>query len=108
MAYGDIGSSLYYALVITAVYALALTPVVFLVAGGIFALAAAAYAEGGATIPEPGGAATFARRAFNDLGGFGAGPAAGPEHLDSLSLGGRFLPPHLLRALAHDTLYDPP
>jgi len=38
MAYGEIGSSLYYALGITAVYALSLTPVVFLVAGGIFAL----------------------------------------------------------------------
>jgi APA family basic amino acid/polyamine antiporter len=73
MAYGEIGSSLYYALGITAVYALSLTPAVFLAAGVIFALTAAAYAEGAATIPEPGGAATFARRAFNDLVGFIAG-----------------------------------
>ena len=56
MAYGEISSSLYYALGITAVYALSLTPVVFAAAGFLFALAAAAYAEGGATIPEPGGA----------------------------------------------------
>ena len=60
MAYGEIGSSLYYALGITAVYALSLTPAVFLAAGVIFALTAAAYAEGAATIPEPGGASTFA------------------------------------------------
>ena len=55
MAYGEISSSLYYALGITAVYALAdagRLPA----AGFLFALAAAAYAEGGATIPEPGGA----------------------------------------------------
>ena len=57
MAYGEIGSSLYYALGITAVYALQLTPVVFLIAGLLFAIAAAAYAEGGATIDEPGGGA---------------------------------------------------
>ena len=59
MAYGEISSSLYYALGITAVYALSLTPVVFAAAGFLFALAAAAYAEGGATIPEPGGASAY-------------------------------------------------
>ena len=67
--YGEIGSSLYYALGITAVYALGLTPIVFLIAGALFTLAAAAYAEGGATIDEPGGGAAFARRAFNDMVG---------------------------------------
>ena len=72
MAYGEIELALL-RLGITAVYALSLTPVVFAVAGFIFALAAAAYAEGGATIPEAGGASAFARRAFNDLVGFIAG-----------------------------------
>jgi len=42
IAYGEIGSSLYYALGLTAVYALSMTPVVFLAAGLLFALAAAA------------------------------------------------------------------
>ena len=37
MAYGEISSSLYYALGITAVYALSLTPVVFAAAGLLFA-----------------------------------------------------------------------
>jgi APA family basic amino acid/polyamine antiporter len=106
MAYGEIGSSLYYALGITAVYALSLTPLVFLVAGGIFALAAAAYAEGGATIPEPGGAATFARRAFNDLVGFVAGWAVVLDYVISISLAALFLPHYVLGAVGKDTLSE--
>ena len=107
MAYGEIGSSLYYALGITAVYALWLTPVVFLIAGGIFALAAAAYAEGGATIPEPGGAATFARRAFNDMVGFVAGWAVVLDYVISISLAALFLPHYVLGAVGQDTLCEP-
>src|SRR5919197_1221945 len=99
MAYGEIGSSLYYALGITAVYALSLTPAVFLVAGLIFALAAAAYAEGGATIPEPGGASTFARRAFNDLVGFIAGWATVLDYVVAISLSALFLPHYVLGVL---------
>ena len=106
MAYGEIGSSLYYALGITAVYALSLTPVVFLVAGAIFALAAAAYAEGGATIPEPGGAATFARRAFNDMVGFVAGWAVVLDYVISISLAALFIPHYILGAFGKDTLSD--
>src|SRR2546425_8154395 len=77
MAYGEIGSSLYYALGITAVYALSLTPVVFLVAGGIFAPVAASYAGGGGAIPGPRGASTFAPRALQDMVGFLARWAGG-------------------------------
>ena len=73
LAYGEISSSLYYALGLTALYALSLTPVVFLAAGLLFALAAAAYAEGGATIPEGGGSSALSRRAWGDLAGFIAG-----------------------------------
>ena len=106
MAYGEIGSSLYYALGITAVYALSLTPVVFLVAGGIFALVAAAYAEGGATIPEPGGASTFARRAFNDMVGFIAGWAVVLDYVVAISLSALFLPHYILGAIGQDTLSE--
>ena len=106
MAYGEIGSSLYYALGITAVYALSLTPVVFLVAGGIFALVAAAYAEGGATIPEPGGASTFARRAFNDMVGFIAGWAVVLDYVVAISLSGAVPAPLLLGAIGQDTLSE--
>ncbi|HSD00832.1 MAG TPA: universal stress protein [Gaiellales bacterium] len=102
MAYGEISSSLYYALGITAVYALSLTPVVFAVAGFIFALAAAAYAEGGATIPEPGGASAFARRAFNDLVGFIAGWATVLDFVLTISLSALFLPYYFAGAIGQD------
>jgi basic amino acid/polyamine antiporter, APA family len=102
MAYGEISSSLYYALGITAVYALSLTPVVFAVAGFLFALAAAAYAEGGATIPEPGGASAFARRAFNDLVGFIAGWATVLDFVLAISLSALFLPYYFAGAIGQD------
>jgi APA family basic amino acid/polyamine antiporter len=101
MVYGEISSSLYYALGITAVYALSLTPAVFLAAGLLFALAAAAYAEGGATIPEPGGASAFARRAFNDLVGFIAGWATVLDFVLAISLSALFFPYYLAGALGH-------
>jgi hypothetical protein len=40
-AYGNVGSSIYYALGLVASYALGLTPVVFLITGAIFYLTAA-------------------------------------------------------------------
>ena len=54
-AYGNVGSSIYYALGLTAVFALGLTPLVFVVAGVIFAATAATYAEGTVRFPEAGG-----------------------------------------------------
>ena len=60
-AYGNVGSSIYYALGVTAVFALGLTPVVFLIAGLIFAATAATYAEGTVRYPEAGGSSSFAR-----------------------------------------------
>ena len=61
-AYGNVGSSIYYALGVTAVFALGLTPLVFVIAGLIFALTAATYAEGTVRYPEAGGSSSFARR----------------------------------------------
>jgi APA family basic amino acid/polyamine antiporter len=101
IAYGEIGSSLYFALGLTSVYALSATPLVFLAAGLLFALAAAAYAEGGATIAEPGGAASFARRAFNDLVGFIAGWAAALDYVIAISLSALFVPHYLTGAFGH-------
>jgi APA family basic amino acid/polyamine antiporter len=43
-AYGNVGSSIYYALGVTAAIALGLTPLVFVVSGLIFACTAATYA----------------------------------------------------------------
>src|SRR5205809_7049632 len=62
-AYGNVGSSIYYALGLVAAHALGLTPVVFMLAGGLFALTAKTYAEGAAMFPEAGGSSSFARHA---------------------------------------------
>jgi APA family basic amino acid/polyamine antiporter len=68
--YGNVGSSIYYALGVTAAYALGLTPLAMILAGGIFVTTALNYAEGTAAIPHAGGASSFARRAFNETTGF--------------------------------------
>jgi APA family basic amino acid/polyamine antiporter len=66
-AYGNVGSSIYYALGLVAVFALGMTPVVFLIAGVIFICTAATYTEATTMYPEAGGSSSFARRAFNEL-----------------------------------------
>src|SRR5256885_11429763 len=66
-AYGNVGSSIYYALGLVAAHALGLTPVVFMLAGGLFALTAKTYAEGAAMFPEAGGASSVARHAVHQL-----------------------------------------
>ena len=60
-AYGNVGSSIYYALGLVAAYALGLTPVVFMLAGGLFALTAKTYAEGASMFPEAGGSSRATR-----------------------------------------------
>src|SRR3954470_4519981 len=72
-AYGNVGSSIYYALGLVASYALGLTPIVFLITGGIFYLTAATYAEATAMFPGPGGPSRFACHAFNEFWSFFAG-----------------------------------
>ena len=69
-AYGNVGSSIYYALGLVASYALGLTPVVFLITGFFFFCTAATYAEATAMYPEAGGSSLFARRAFNEFWSF--------------------------------------
>src|SRR3977135_1839465 len=69
-AYGNVGSSIYYALGVTAASALGLPPVAFVIAGLIFMATAATYAEATVMYPEAGGSASFARHAFNELVSF--------------------------------------
>src|SRR5918992_1772575 len=66
-AYGNVGSSIYYALGLVAVFALGMTPVVFLIAGLIFMATAATYTEATTMYPEAGGSSSFARHAFNEF-----------------------------------------
>src|SRR3954453_6713363 len=70
IVYGEISSSLYFALGIVALWALGLTPLVLLGVGVLFGLAAWAYAEGPTAVDEPGGSTAIVRRAFGDLAGF--------------------------------------
>ena len=66
-AYGNVGSSIYYALGLVAVFALGMTPVVFVIAGLIFICTAASYTEATTMYPEAGGSSSFARQAFNEF-----------------------------------------
>src|SRR2546430_5414513 len=69
-AYGNVGSSIYYALGLVTVYALGMTPLVFVISGLIFAATAATYAEATAMYPEAGGPSSFARHPFNRVWSF--------------------------------------
>lgn len=68
--YGNVGSSIYYSLGVTAALALGLTPLALILAGLIFVSTALNYAEGTAALPHAGGSSSFARRAFNEPIGF--------------------------------------
>jgi basic amino acid/polyamine antiporter, APA family len=108
VAYGEIAASLYFALGIVAAYALGLTPLVLLGAGVFFLLVSLSYAEGTATIPETGGAATFVRRAYSDVLGFLTGWALFLDYLIVIALSAIFLPHYLGIALGVDGLRESP
>ena len=74
VGYGDLGSSIYYALGITALFSLGAAPISLALAGLVFACTALSYAELSSMLKrDSGGSATFARYAFNDLVSFIAG-----------------------------------
>jgi APA family basic amino acid/polyamine antiporter len=94
-AYGNVGSSIYYALGLVALHALGLTPLVFMVAGGLFALTAKTYAEGASMYPEAGGSSSFARHAFNELASFVAGWALTLDYIITIAISAFFVPHYL-------------
>ena len=108
VAYGEIASSLYFALGVIALHALGLTPVVLGVVGMLFLIVALSYAEGTASIRETGGAATFVRVAFNDLAGFLTGWALFLDYLIVISLSALFVPHYLGLALGIDSIAKRP
>ena len=73
-----------------------------------FLIVSLSYAEGTAAIPETGGAATFVRRAFNDLLGFLTGWALFLDYLIVIALSTLFLPHYLGTALGVDGLRESP
>ena len=102
VAYGEVASSLYFALGIVALYALGFTPWLLLAVGLLFCLVALSYAEGTAAIQETGGAATFVRRAFNDPAGFFTGWALFLDYLIVIALAALFVPHYLGSAVGWD------
>jgi APA family basic amino acid/polyamine antiporter len=94
-AYGNVGSSIYYALGLVAAHALGLTPIVFLFAGGLFVLTAKTYAEGASMFPEAGGSSSFARHAFNDVVSFFAGWALSLDYIITIAISAFFVPHYL-------------
>ena len=98
IAYGEIASSIYFALGIIALHALGFTPAVLLATGLLFVLVSLSYAEGTAAIRETGGAATFVRIAFNDFWGFVTGWVLFLDYLIVISLSALFLPHYVAGA----------
>jgi basic amino acid/polyamine antiporter, APA family len=108
VAYGEIASSIYVALGIIALHALGLTPEVLALVGALFLVVALSYAEGTTAIPETGGAATFVRRAFNDLAGFLTGWALFLDYLIVIALSALFVPHYLGAAMNWESLEHNP
>jgi APA family basic amino acid/polyamine antiporter len=106
-AYGNVGSSIYYALGLVASYALGLTPLVFIITGLFFYMTAASYAEATAMFPEAGGSSSFARRAFNEFWSFFAAWAGMLTYTITVSISAYFVP-HYIGGLFWDALRHPP
>ncbi|MDQ5820903.1 MAG: universal stress protein [Actinomycetota bacterium] len=94
-AYGNVGSSIYYALGLVAGIALGLTPLVFVISGLIFAATAATYAEGTVRYPEAGGSSSFARHAFDELLSFFAAWAQMLNYIITIAISAFFVPHYL-------------
>lgn len=95
IGYGDVGSSIYFALGVIAFIALGATPIALGIAGIIYIFNALTYAEGSAMVPEGGGSANYARLAFNDLAGFSAGWLVMLVYIVTVAIAAYAIPPYL-------------
>jgi APA family basic amino acid/polyamine antiporter len=95
IGYGNVGSSIYYALGIIVLVAMGSTPIVLAVAGILFIFTALTYAEGTAMYPEAGGSASFARHGFNDSVGFISGWALMLSYIVTIAISAFVIPPYL-------------
>jgi basic amino acid/polyamine antiporter, APA family len=107
-AYGNVGSSIYYALGLVASFALGLTPVVFVITGVIFYLTAATYAEATSMYPEAGGSSSFARRAFNEFASFFAAWAQMLNYTITIAISSFFVPHYFGSVIGVDALRHSP
>src|SRR5213078_4696228 len=106
IAYGEIASSIYFALGIITLHALGFTPLVLLSTGLLFLIVSLSYAEGTAAIRETGGAATFVRIAFNDFWGFVTGWVLFLDYLIVIALSALYVP-HYAAAAMFTTVNKP-
>jgi basic amino acid/polyamine antiporter, APA family len=106
-AYGNVGSSIYYALGLVASYALGLTPLVFIITGFFFFCTAASYAEATSMFPEAGGSSSFARRAFNEFWSFVAAWAGMLTYTVTIAISAFFVP-HYIGGLFWEALRTSP
>ena len=100
IGYGDLGSSIYYALGITAFFALGAAPISLGLAGLVFVCTALTYAEMTSTFHESGGSASFARHAFNDLISFIAGWGLLLDYIVTMAISAFAVGPYLAYFLA--------
>src|SRR3989338_7713580 len=95
IGYGDVGSSIYYALGVTTLYALGAAPLALALAGIVFFCTVLTYAEMASAMPDSGGSCSFARRAFNDLVSFIAGWALLLDYIVTIAISAYSIGPYL-------------
>lgn len=94
-AYGNVSSSIYYALGLVAALALGMTPVVFVIAGLVFYFTATTYIEATTMYPEAGGSSSFARHAFNEFASFIAAWGQLLNYVITAAISAYFVPKYL-------------
>jgi APA family basic amino acid/polyamine antiporter len=107
-AYGNVGSSIYYALGLVASFALGLTPLVFVITGVFFYMTAATYAEATTMYPEAGGSSSFARRAFNEFWSFFAAWGQMLNYTITVAISAFFVPHYFGSVIGVDALRHSP
>ncbi len=93
--YGDVGSSIYFALGVTTVYAGGASFLAIFVAGIFFVATVLSYAELSSALPEAGGSSLFAQRAFGDGWAFFAGWALLLDYIITLAISAFSVGPYL-------------
>ncbi len=95
IGFGDVGSSIYYALGVTTFYALGAVPLALALAGIVFFCTVLTYTELATAMPESGGSCSFARHAFNDLVSFIAGWALLLDYIVTIAISAYSVGPYL-------------
>ena len=94
-AYGNVGSSIYYALGLVASFALGLTPVVFIITGVLLLLHGGDIRRGDDDVPRGGRLVELLRRAFNEFLSFFAAWAQMLNYVVTIAISAFFVPHYL-------------